>query len=220
MNGEHLRGVISREMFYYNNGKLFGTEIYLGRPIQVMLETIPHTPLILPRSLLIILATQKALDRQVESIYEPIVVEQEANRYRLLSALMLFIAQSQQLIELHRQRLYTVNAGQQLTDRDAIIRFVQHVGNRPEFNLQMFIKRLAVRCDHCSQTVHFSIADIVRTFPQLNRGVIVEEQMGSRMYRLYVRHDCLDNEIWEIPLHLDERLEYRSQRSARAVEYA
>ncbi len=218
MDGEILQGVISRETFYERTGKLFGTDVYLGRPISRMLETIPYPHLVLPESMLITLATQKALNRELSSIYDPIVVESPGKYYRLLSALMLFIAQSQQLLELHHQRAYTVDSGQALSDREAILNFIKHVGNRPEFIPDAFTRRQAVRCDHCMKIVNYAIVDVVRSFPQLNRGVIVEEKMGNRSYRLYVRHKCLNGEIWEIAMQLDEKLEYRSQRSARAVE--
>jgi hypothetical protein len=213
-----LVGVISRETFYENAGRLFGPEIFLNRPIRTMLESVDFKLLILPGSMLITLATQKALEREQKSIYQPIIVQQDDQGYRLISPLVLFIAQSRQLLELHNQRLFTVGAGQAISDREAILRFIRYAGNRPEFNLEMFVKRHAVRCDNCLQMVNFSVVDIVRTFPQLNRGIIVEEKMGSRVYRLYVRHSCRNNEIWEIPVQLDEHLAYRSQRPARAVE--
>ncbi|HTX80271.1 MAG TPA: hypothetical protein VMC62_11405 [Longilinea sp.] len=213
-----LLGVVSRETFYENAGRMFGVEVFLNRPIRTMLEMVGYNPLVLPDSMLITLATQKALERELKSIYQPIIVEQGDKSYRLISPLVLFIAQSRQLLDLHNQRLYTVGAGQKISERDAILRFIRYAGNRPEFNLEMFVKRHAVRCDACMQMVNFSVVDIIRTFPQLNRGIIVEEKMGSRVYRLYVRHSCKNNEIWEIPVQLDDHLAYRSQRPARAVE--
>lgn len=213
-----LYGVISRETFFERVGKRFGTEIYLGRPITMLMTTLPYQPLVLPGSLMIAIATQQALSRNIDSIYEPIVVEKTECRYRLISALLLFIAQSRQLLELHQQRLFTVDAGQEISDKDAILKFLKLSGNQKEFNLDVFIKQQSVRCDHCMKPVNFSIVDIVRSFPQLNRGVVVEEKMGLRSYRMYIRHTCLKNEIWEIPVHLDNRLEYRSQRPARMVE--
>jgi hypothetical protein len=216
-NGK-LIGIISREMFYESAGKRFGPEIFLNRSILTMLETNTYETLILPENMLITTATQKALKRDLKSIYQPIVIEQANHEYSLISPLLLFIAQSNQLLELQKQRLYTVDAGQKISEKEAITRFIRYAGNRPEFNLNMFRKRNAVRCDNCLQMVNYSIVDIIRTFSQLNRGIIVEERMGSRVYRLYVRHSCKNNEIWEIPVQLDENLEYRSQRPARAVE--
>ncbi|MGB8214785.1 MAG: hypothetical protein WCE68_14610 [Anaerolineales bacterium] len=218
MQDAKLTGVISRDVFYERAGKKFGTEIYLGRPISVMMKTVDHKMLILPDSMLITLATQKALSRDLKSIYQPIVVEQPDKNYRLISALILFLAQSQQLLELHNQRLFTVDSGRNLSDEDAIKEFNQYIANQSGFDPAKLVKRQVVRCDNCFRMVNYSIVDIVRSFPQLNRGIIVEEKMGTRTYRLHVRHVCKNREVWEIPLLLDERLEYRSQRQARAVE--
>ena len=210
-------GIVSRDMFFQRTGKLYGTEIFLVRPIFKMLETSSLEPLILPETTLISLAAKEALSRSRSQIYQPIVIETSNHQHRLLSAMMLFMAQSHQLLTLHNQRLYTVDAGQKISQKQAIIRFITHVGNKDNFSLPMFLKRHTIRCDHCGKPVNYSIVDIVRTFPYLNQGVILEEKMGIRTYRLYVRHKC-QGELWEIPVHHDENLEYRSQRPARIVE--
>lgn len=216
-NGD-LLGVISRELFHERVGRKFGVEKYYSRPISKMLEVIGHDILILPDSMLITTATQKALGRELEAIFQPIVIENPDHEYHLLSATLLFLAQSQLLLEIHKQRYFTVDAGIPLTNQEAIIEFVKHVGNQAVFTPEMFLIRHEIRCDHCQEMIDYAIVDIIRCFPQLNRGVVVEEKMGVRTYRVYVRHYCKDREIWEIPMQLDENLEYRSQRQARAVE--
>jgi len=218
MQNGNLEGVIARETFFERVGRKFGVEKYYTRPISLMLEVIGHKMLILPDSMLITSATKNALSRELESLYQPIIIENPDNEYHLLSAQLLFLAQSQQLLEIHKQRYFTVDSGLPKTDQEAIIEFVKHVGNQAVFTPEMFINRHEIRCDHCSEMVDYAIVDIIRCFPQLNRGVVVEEKMGVRTYRVYVRHYCKDREIWEIPMQLDERLEYRSQRQARAVE--
>ncbi len=210
-------GVVSRDMFYEKTGKLFGTEVFLVRPIRSMLVTMPEEPLVLPETTLITLATQAALSRPRDHIYQPIVIEKSDRSYHLVSALVLFMAQSHQLTALHNQRLYTVEAGQKISKKEAVLRFMKHVGRQAHFDLPMFVKVHSIRCDHCNQFVNYSIIDIVRSFPAINQGVTVEEKMGSRTYRMYVRHRCM-GELWEIPVHHDDNLEYRSQRAARIVE--
>lgn len=209
-------GVISRDVFFERTGKLYGTEIFLVRSIRKMLDTLPHQPLVLPETTLISLAAKEALSRERDLIYQPIVIEKADQNYHLISALMLFMAQSHQLITLHNQRLYTVESGQKISRKTAVLRFLKHVGIKDHFSLSMFLKRHSVRCDHCGKLVNYSLIDVVRTFPVLNQGVIVEEKMGTRTYRLYIRHRCQD-ELWEIPVHHDDNLEYRSQRPARIV---
>lgn len=210
MEDETFLGVVSRDMFFQRTGKLYGTEIFLVRPILKMLNTLFHKPLVLPETTLISMAAKSALSRERDYIYQPIVIEKSTSNYHLISALMLFMAQS-------HQRLHTVDSGQRISSKEAIIRFIKHVGNQKHFQLPMFLKRHSVRCDHCGKLVNYSIIDIVRTFPFINQGVIVEEKMGARTYRMYIRHRCL-GELWEIPVHHDNNLEYRSQRPARIVE--
>jgi hypothetical protein len=217
MKGEQFLGVISRETFFERTGKIFGTEVFLVRPIKKMLETISHEPLILPDTTLITLATQTALKRDRSSIYQPVVISNTYKQYSLVSALMLFMAQSHQLMQIHNQRRFTVQSGQDISDREAVIRFIKHAGLSKKFTPSKFLQRHSTRCDHCGEMIHYSIIDIVRAHPNLNQGVIVEQKMGSRSYRFYVRHRC-GNEIWEIPVHHDEELSYRSQRPARLVE--
>ena len=215
--GGQFSGMVSRDMFYQSTGKLYGTEIFLVRPIQKMLDTISSEHLILPETTLISLATKAALNRKKEHIYQPIIIEKQDQSFRIISALMLFMAQSHQLQKVHNQRLYTIESVQKITIKEAIIRFITHVGNRDHFELPMFIKRHSIRCDHCGKLVNYSVVDIVRSFAYINQGIIVEEKMGMRTYRLYIRHRC-QGELWEIPVHHDENLEYRSQRAARVVE--
>jgi len=74
----------------------------------------------------------------------------------------------------------------------------------------------SVKCDICSQSVEYSIPDIVRSHPRLERGVVVEKAMGGVNYRLYVRHYC-EKEYREIPVRHDSKFEYRSQRPSRLV---
>jgi len=212
-----FRGIISRDTFFQRTGKLFGTEVFLGRPISKMLATVDDSPLILPETTLISLAAKSALSRDHDLIYQPIVIEKEGRSYYIISALMLFLAQSHQLLNLHNQRFYTVESGQDISIKEAIIRFLEHIGTCEGFVLPMFVKRHTIRCDHCGNLVTYSIVDIIRSFTYINQGVIVEENMGTRTYRLYVRHHC-DGELWEIPVHHDKNLEYRSQRAARIVE--
>jgi hypothetical protein len=212
-----FQGVISRESFFQKTGKLYGTEIFLIRPIQKMLEAIPHQPLILPETTLISLAAKAALSRDRNLIYQPVVIENTDRSYGLISTLLLFMAQSHQLITLHNQRLFTIDSGQDISTKEAIIRFIQLVGNQEHFSLSHFVKRHSIRCSLCRKLINYSLIDIVRSFPYLNQGVVVEERMGTRTYRMYIRHRC-GGELWEIPVHHDHNLEYRSQRPARIVD--
>jgi hypothetical protein len=217
MDGARLVGIVSRETFFERTGRVFGPEVFLSRPIATMLETIPYAPLVLPDTTLITLATQQVLQRDRAAIYQPVVSETAQGEFRLISALILFMAQSHQLTALHRQRMFTVDAGQALSDDEAARQFVAFARLNGGFDLARCFVRHSTRCDHCGQAISYSVVDIVRAYPQLIKGITLEEAMGTRSYRFYVRHQC-GNEIWEVPVQHDANLEYRSQRPARLVE--
>jgi hypothetical protein len=217
MEENRLIGVISRETFFEKTGRVFGPEVFLSRPVITMLEAIPYTPLILPDTTLITLATQQVLQRDRDAIYQPIVSETAQGEFNLISALILFMAQNYQLTTLYQQRLFTVDAGQAISDDEAARRFVAFARLNGDFDLARCIERHSTRCDHCGQSISYSVVDVVRAYPQLIKGITLEEAMGGRSYRFYVRHRC-GKEIWEVPVQHDANLEYRSQRPARLVE--
>jgi hypothetical protein len=74
----------------------------------------------------------------------------------------------------------------------------------------------SVKCDICNQVVKYSIPDIVRAHPRLERGVIVEKAMGGVNYRFFVRHYC-QKQYREIPVRHDSNFEFRSHGPSRLV---
>ncbi|HEX7556248.1 MAG TPA: hypothetical protein VF338_06460, partial [Leptolinea sp.] len=50
MKQQEILGVLSREIFFENTGRRFGVEVFLNRPIYLMLEKFSTHPLILPSS--------------------------------------------------------------------------------------------------------------------------------------------------------------------------
>ena len=127
------------------------------------------------------------------------------------------MAQSQLLTTMRKARLYTVDSGQPLTDEQAADCFVTFARLNGSFDITRCFTRHSIRCDHCSQFVNYSVVDVVRSFPQLMQGILVEEGMGARSYRFYIRHRC-GSAIWEIPVQHDADLQYRSQRPARLID--
>jgi len=212
----HLLGVISRDSFFERTGKLWGTEIYLNRPVEKILSSINQQPLILPETTLISSAVNQALRRSPEAIYQPVIMRSMIGAFSIISAQVLLIAQSRILTSLQRQRLYTVQSGADVSDQEAVRAFLEFVHPHKVDPLLCF-ERASIRCPRCTRTITYSFIDIIRSHPRLNRGIMLEERMGLRVFRAYVRHVCRD-EIWEIPVLHDSRLAYRSQSPPRLVE--
>lgn len=210
-------GLISREAFFETTGKRYGVELFLGRPISAMLLQFSTKPLILPEDYRISLAIHEALKRPSRSVYDPIIVDKSNGRFGVLDILAVFLAENQILLTLHNQHVFSVASGLALTDEDAVKKFLKYTGIRKLKDPRVLINRNSIVCDRCGNHVDFTVADIVRSHPQLSKGVEVIEKMGSRSYILYVRHAC-GQEIREIPVYHDNDLNLRSLRPSRMVE--
>jgi signal transduction histidine kinase len=103
IENQTLAGIISRRKFFEHMGQLYGTAVYLNRPIKVMLKSIGVEWLHLPSTTKIYEATHKVFRRSEHWVYEPIVVEFDDHAYRLLDARILLIAQNQLFAGLQRE---------------------------------------------------------------------------------------------------------------------
>ncbi len=106
--------------------------------------------------------------------------------------------------------------GSGISDTEALNKFSQHIGMPIRKVRSLVKKNYAVKCDTCNMAVHYSIPNVVRAHPQIERGVVVDKGMGITSYRLYVRHFC-GNGFREIPVSHDHQLEYRAKRPSRLV---
>jgi signal transduction histidine kinase len=86
--------LISRRLFFQHMSRGFSREIYLRRPINVLLQALPLEVLRLPACFPIREAAQAALARPQDLVYEPILVEAGAGELRLLDAYNLLLAQN------------------------------------------------------------------------------------------------------------------------------
>lgn len=97
VNDGKILGAISRRKFLERVGRQYGVEVYLRRPIQVMLQSIKTKMLKLPSQCTIQEAAQIALRRPNHLFYEPVVIQFSSREVRILDAYVLLLAQSQLL---------------------------------------------------------------------------------------------------------------------------
>jgi len=118
------KGVIPQAKFFARLNQPFGRELYLKRPVQILLEAqeLQAPPLVLPHTCPIIDAVEAALSRPSEFIYDPIVLatEGESQReYLLLNCHTVLLAQAQILHQINafisRQQEETAKLKQELT---------------------------------------------------------------------------------------------------------
>ena len=134
----------------------------------------------------------------------------------LVTAIFFFGAVFVMILAILSRNLFSNIFGMGISDSEALSLFAEHVNLPIRLVLAMIKPEYSVACDICRQPVQYSIPDIVRAHPTLNRGVIVEKAMGGVNYRFFVRHYC-GKELREIPVRHDSQFEYRSNRPSRPV---
>lgn len=127
LKGKEVEGAFSRRKFLERVGRPYGVEVYLKRPIQIMLEAIDSELLQLPSHSGIHEAARLALQRPADFVYEPVVVQFPNNDLRLLDIYTLLLAQSHLLtlaneaIDARAQALEQANA-----DKDRFFSIISH----------------------------------------------------------------------------------------------
>jgi len=92
-NGKYI-GMISRRRFLECLSRPYALELFTKRPLRVMYEQFNGEPLKLIGSMPIVMASQLALGRGSDDIYEPLVVQLEDEQYRVLDVHDLLQSQS------------------------------------------------------------------------------------------------------------------------------
>jgi len=113
-------------------------------------------------------------------------------------------------------RLFIDIFGIRLSDKEALLKFAKHLDIHPFFLQSRINPEYSITCDTCNKKVKYSIPDIVRSHPNLERGVKTEEAMGTKSYTFFLRHKCSES-LREIPVTHDEKFEYRSKRASRVL---
>ncbi len=94
LDNSQMIGVISRRRFLERMSQPFSLEIYLKRPVHVLLDVIKAQPTQMPNNCKIVQAAQMALSRFESEVYEPIVLLSEEGELRLIDFHELLLAQS------------------------------------------------------------------------------------------------------------------------------
>ena len=99
VDGDRLLGMISRERFLEHMSQPFGLEVYLQRPIAVLLKAIRERPLVIAAHVGAHEAAAEALGRDSKSVWEPICVAFADGTYGMLDMHELLLAQSKLLAD-------------------------------------------------------------------------------------------------------------------------
>lgn len=94
-NGQ-LRGVVSRTQLLETLGNTFGVELYMKRPVELLLKRSEAPALVLSAETTVQSAAAAALSRET-NLYDPIVVESKSGLLTLVDSQTLLLAQSRLL---------------------------------------------------------------------------------------------------------------------------
>jgi signal transduction histidine kinase len=101
-NQQYL-GIISRRSFFEQMSRPYGLGLFAGRPIEHLYNFLQPETFILPEEMTIVEATQAALGRSSQLVYEPVLVESKSLHHGLLDFQQLLVAYSQiQVLTLQR----------------------------------------------------------------------------------------------------------------------
>lgn len=92
-NGEFV-GMISRWRFLEYMSLPQGIETFSNNSLKLFNQILPSDTLILTGETLVLVAARQLLERNIESLYEPIVVQMAAQKYGLVDVYQLLLAQS------------------------------------------------------------------------------------------------------------------------------
>jgi hypothetical protein len=134
----------------------------------------------------------------------------------LVSAIFFFGAVFVAILAVLNHNLLGGIFGIGIDDTKAYKIFSEHVGMPARKVMAMTRGEYSITCEICDGEIKYSVPDLVRSHPRIERGVIVERAMGGTNYRFYVRHYC-EKELREIPVRHDSQFEYRSHRPSRPV---
>jgi len=134
----------------------------------------------------------------------------------LVTAIFFFGAVFVTVLAVLNNNLFGDIFGKGIDDSKAYSIFAEFIGMPARKIMAMTKDEYSVACEICGGDVDYSIPDLVRAHPRIERGVVVDRAMGGVNYRFYVRHYC-GKELREIPVRHDSQFEYRSHRPSRPV---
>jgi hypothetical protein len=161
-DGAVLVGIVSRQRFLEHMSRRFSQDIFLKRPIEVLLSFIPFEPLQLPDTYKIAESAHKALNRIREAVYEPIVVSFRDGSLRLLNIHDLLLAQSRVLALVNQ----TVES-QKLELQQLVEQLKEEQSKTEEANRTLEIQQISIR-DH-NQLLEQQKAELVKKSDEITQ---------------------------------------------------
>jgi len=106
--------------------------------------------------------------------------------------------------------------GTDMSDKRAMNKFLRFANLSASAGDILMNKSFDLNCEVCEKQIEYTIQDVVRSHPDLERGIEIEDGLGETNFTFYVRHDCTDH-YRETPIQHDHNMVPRSQKDSREV---
>ncbi len=116
---QHYVGMVSRQIFFEHMSRPYSLSLFAKRPVEMLYSFLQPEVFALSENTLIIKATQMALQRESQFVYEPILVETTSGKHKLVDFHQLLLAYSQ-------IQVLTLNQLQQVEEQSKIAKMGFH----------------------------------------------------------------------------------------------
>ena len=209
--------LISRRFFFERMGKMFGTEIFLNRPVNVMLDFKSSSTLRIPSTTKISHAANLILNRNETEVFEPIIVEKKTNEFGVIAPLTIFMAQNAILAKVHNHQLTVNLQSLNLSDIEALSILNSFINPEESFKLSQVQQKHRIYCTSCCCLSRYSVADVIRDYPDVSKGIRLENRRGRLVLVMKVKHQCSDA-LWEIEVEHHTDLSFQKQHAVQLLE--
>jgi hypothetical protein len=94
-DNQQFISMISRQRFFEHMSRPYSSGLFAQRPIINLYNFLQPEVFICDQKMLVVEATQAALERSLELVYEPIVVKKDSGKYGIIDFHQLLLAHSQ-----------------------------------------------------------------------------------------------------------------------------
>jgi len=125
--GEKLVGLLPRQRFFEYLSRPYGREVFSSRPLVIVEKTMDLSAVVMPATTPITRAVHWALNRPLESLYDPLLVKIRPDDYRLVDSHDLLLAQA----EIHQLAIGALQGSQQAlqAERDLARTTLRSIGD-------------------------------------------------------------------------------------------
>ncbi|MDB9314808.1 GGDEF domain-containing protein [Spirulina sp. CS-785/01] len=167
LRDDKFMGMISRQRFWELMGRPYSLELFSKRPLKSLYEFVRRDIFHLPGQISIVNAARQSLERPLELLTEPVVVEVNPQEYRLLDVHQLLVAQAhihQLATHLLRESSQKLEQANEELERLAALDGLTEIPNRRRFNNYLQNLWYPLACSQSPLTLLLADVDFFKSY--------------------------------------------------------